>query len=128
MKKRTKIILSILVVLLCFVGFMGYGAMKNLPTMCAMEIRPVTATHLADGTYTGRFEFSRWESEVNVTVKDGKITSIERLSKPLIPDVSPALSTAIIEKQSLDVDTVTGATASSKAYLKSVEYALNPAQ
>ena len=128
MKKRTKVILSILAILLCLVGFMGYGAMKNIPAMCAVEITPATATGLADGTYIGHFEFSRWKSDVNVTVKDGKITSIERLSEPLIPDVSPTLSAAIMEKQSLEVDTVTGATASSKAYLKSVENALNPAQ
>lgn len=125
MKKVIKILLSIVAVIVCLGAFMFYMIIKDIPKMKATEINNVAISELADGSYTGTFEFSRWKSVVNVSVKDGKVVSIERLSDPLTPDVSSELFNSIIEKQSVDIDAVSGATATSKAYLKSVENALS---
>ena len=84
-------------------------------------------TRLKDGVYTGEYSFVK----VSVTVKGGKILSIEMIEhggggeeyadmvRPLIP--------AIIKKQSTDVDAVTGATVSSYNLKEAVNDALGKA-
>jgi uncharacterized protein with FMN-binding domain len=66
------------------------------------------------------------EATVDVTVKDTVITNITIVEHNCSPIGKPAeaITQRIIEKQSLGVDAVSGATASSKAILKAVEEAL----
>lgn len=119
--KKTKICLTIIVII---VGGGLFTATKGLKEGKNVEINNVDMSKLADGTYSGQYSKGRWNSEVEVTVKDNKIEDIKLLSEPLTPDVSKELSKEIIEKQKVKVDVVSGATVSSKAYLKSVENAL----
>lgn len=119
--KKTKICLTIIVII---VGGGLFAMTRGLTEGKNVEINNVDISKLADGTYSGQYSKGRWNSEVEVTVKDNKIEGIKLLSDPLIPDVSKELSKEIIEKQKVKVDVVSGATVSSKAYLKSVENAL----
>ena len=119
--KKTKICLAIIVIL---AGGGLFAITRGLTEGKNVEINNVDISKLADGTYSGQYSKGRWNSEVEVTVKDNKIEGIKLLSDPLIPDVSKELSKEIIEKQKVKVDVVSGATVSSKAYLKSVENAL----
>lgn len=122
--KRKKLIIEIVGGILIVTGLGLLGIMKDIPTLKALNINSVNISTLPDGIYTGKYEFSRWKSEVSVSIQRGKLINIERLSEPLTPDVSEELFNAIIEEQKLDVDVITGATATSKAYMKSVENAL----
>lgn len=85
-----------------------------------------------DGTYEGTAEGHNDPISVEVTIKDGEIDNIvitdhaetEGLSDPAFEEV-PA---EIMETNSTDVDTVSGATVTSKAIISAVENALEDAQ
>lgn len=120
--KKTKIFLCVLLVIIVSGLFIMTRGIKEGK---AVEINSVDISKLEDGTYVGKYSKDRWTSEVKVSVKNKKIENIKVLSEPLTPDVSSELSEKIIEKQNVNVDVISGATVSSKAYLKSVENALN---
>jgi len=86
---------------------------------------------LNDGTYTGSAYGYRGNITVSVTVKDNKVTAIE--IKSIQDDLgyySIAKNTIIpniMKKQSLNVDTVSGATYSSKGIINAVINALSKA-
>jgi uncharacterized protein with FMN-binding domain len=74
----------------------------------------------------------KWRAnECDVTVTNGKVTGIQ-----LVGSQDPggkntqhqALYDRVIQAQSLQVDTISSATLTSKAYLQAVENALIPAQ
>jgi uncharacterized protein with FMN-binding domain len=83
-----------------------------------------------DGTYTGSFSGGRWSNTVKVTVRDHKITDIKIVKDIEFKSakVPSELFQRVEQAQSLQVDTVTGATVTSKAYLKAIENALNKSQ
>jgi uncharacterized protein with FMN-binding domain len=98
-----------------------------------LPISNIDFSKLKDGTYTGEYEGGRnkWRTnKVQVTVTGGKVTDIKLLqtkeNKP--KEFTDDLYSQIEEKQSLQVDIVSGATITSKAYLKAVENALSKAQ
>lgn len=114
----------VLVIILGIGGLFSYAVMKDIPTMKAAEIKHIDISNLDDGTYNGEFSYSRWKTNVEVTVKDKVITDVQLLSKPLTPEKSIQVLDNVVKEQKNDVDVITGATASSKAYLKAVENAL----
>ncbi|GJM78519.1 hypothetical protein HMSSN139_10150 [Paenibacillus sp. HMSSN-139] len=88
---------------------------------------------MKDGTYVGEYEGGKYKwraNQVRVIVSSGKVTDIQLLmhKENRSPDFTGKLYGRVIESQSLQVDTISGATITSKAYLKSVENALNEAQ
>ena len=97
-----------------------------------LSIADVNFEGLQDGTYVGCYDGGKSKlraAQVRVTVDEGAVTAIEAVegggdSEMIIED----LFGRVIGAQSLRVDTVTGATLTSKAHLKAVEYALNKAQ
>ncbi|RRJ64765.1 FMN-binding protein [Paenibacillus oralis] len=100
---------------------------KNLP------IRAVDFHSLKDGTYVGEYEGGKYKlraNRVQVTVSSGKVTDIRLLmhKENKTPEFTGKLYGRVIASQSLQVDTISGATITSKAYLKSVENALGQAQ
>ncbi|WP_160685743.1 FMN-binding protein [Clostridium sp. C2-6-12] len=85
-----------------------------------------------DGTYTGRgIGFKGRTTKVSVTIADGKITKIETLSygddRPYFEKAESGVTQNIISKQSTSVDTVSGATYSSKGIISAVKDALSQA-
>lgn len=83
-----------------------------------------------DGVYTGSGVGFGGTTTVQVTVKDGKITDIEVLSHGdggRYMDDAKALIPRIIESQSTNVDTVTGASYSSVGIISAVRDALKDA-
>jgi len=86
-----------------------------------------------DGTYTGTGTgFRGGTTEISVTVKDGKIASIETLSMQDTPRyyeyVKDIIPNEIISAQSTSVDTVSGATYSCRGIIEAVENALSKAK
>jgi uncharacterized protein with FMN-binding domain len=139
-KGKFKMIIIIPVALITIVGLvMGGGLLftagerreaKNLP------IAVVDFKKLNDGTYIGEYEggMYKWRAnKVQVTVSSSKVTDIKTLGNKKAgcdekPELTSELFDRVIRAQSLQVDTVSGATLTSKAYLKSVENALANAQ
>ena len=77
----------------------------------------------ADGTYTGSAAGHRSEVTVQVEIKSGKISSVEAVSQDETPEKwqsAKALFTSIVNGQTPEVDTVSGATNSSNAIKKAV--------
>jgi len=81
-----------------------------------------------DGVYRGNYTLTGTPVKVtvDVTVQNQNITGIKIIkhSRSPIGKKAEKIIDTVIEKQSLDVDAVSGATGSSKAILKAVENAL----
>jgi uncharacterized protein with FMN-binding domain len=100
----------------------------------SLPLDAVDFSKLNDGTYHGAYEggMYKWRAnECDVTVASGKVTDIQ-----LVGSKDPggkntqheAIYDRVIQAQSLQVDTISGATLTSKAYLQAVENALIQAQ
>ena len=85
-----------------------------------------------DGTYTGSAEGYGGPLEVEVTIEDGEIKEVEVTEHDETEDVSdPALDELpgeIVDKNSADVEVVTGASATSEAIIDAVDDALEEAK
>ncbi|MBP8865572.1 MAG: FMN-binding protein [Acetobacterium sp.] len=126
MKKAMIVILSILGVLIV-VGAGGVFYITNgLEAGENLAINPVDLTAIEDGTYAGVYQAGRWSNEVAVSVADHQIANIAVVKTVTIddPEMTSTIINNVIKNQSTTVDTVSGATVTSKAYLKSIENAL----
>lgn len=125
--KRNKVLLFILVPIVIIIGvfaiFLFYGKEEALK----LVITDVDISKVPDGNYIGSYSRGRFSYRVEVVVKNNKIDSITILDKPSISleDTPKKIIDRILEKQSLNVDVVTGATATSKAILKAIENAIS---
>jgi len=135
MKKKHKIIMGILVVVIigAYFGITGFKSYietieSNLDQLIDLKISHVDISKVADGTYPGSYKVFPIIAEVKVTVKNHEITGIE-LVKHRTGQGAPAeiIPSKVVEAQTLEVDTVSGATYSSKVILKAIENALNNA-
>lgn len=102
-----------------------------LTTAFFWSMTSATDAGLRDGVYTGRAQGFSGEMVIAVTVAGGTITEVEVVSHndtPFIAD--PALETltgAVVEVQSAEVDTVSGATYTSEGFRAAVRQALGKA-
>ncbi|WP_322379236.1 FMN-binding protein [Clostridium perfringens] len=127
MKTFFKILMSlILLFLLIFVGGIFYLS-RGLNEVMSISLNGIDISKLDDGKYTGEYDHGRWTNKLDITVKNNKITEI--LIKDDVtfskPSVSDELFNKVIETQSTKIDAISGATVTSKAYLKSIENVLN---
>lgn len=85
-----------------------------------------------DGTYKATVDGHNGPLELEVTVEDGVISAVDVLSHEETDGISdPAFDevpAAIVESNSTDVETVSGATVSSEAIIEAVNTALEDAQ
>ena len=118
------IILIVLVIVLFIAGFTVYTQSK-LNKLVQMSISNVALESLDDGVYEGDYSVFPISVKLNVTVKGHKITEILIL-KHINGQGGKAevIADQVIEKQSLQVDIISGATYSSKVILKALENAL----
>lgn len=109
------------------IGGAGFYITRGLDSQKNMVINHVNVSQLQDGVYKGKYSGGRWSNEVNVMIKDRKITKIDTVKSVLIemPEVTKELFNNVIEKQDTTVDIVSGAIVTSKAYLKAIENALS---
>ena len=106
--------------------------MKKWLALALVLAMTIAGAALADGmtpgTYEGAGEGNNGEVKVQVTVTEDAITAIEVTEHMETPGISdPAierLPASIVENQSLAVDTISGATNTSRAILAGVEQAL----
>jgi uncharacterized protein with FMN-binding domain len=95
-----------------------------------------SSSALKDGSYTGAVESTRFgDVQVQLVVSGGKITDVkalqltdaERRSQMISATAAPILRSEVLQAQSGNVDTVSGATVTSDAYLSSLQAALDAA-
>jgi len=108
------------------------GVISNDSAISSNATSDSTSQKYKDGTYTGSGQgFHGGTTKVSVTIADGKIAKIETLSNGDIPQyferASGTITKEILSKQSTSVDTVSGATFSSKGIISAVKDALNQA-
>lgn len=129
------LIALIVVAVLGAAGGFGWSRLtKEHQEAKSLPLNRVNFSQLRDGTYHGEYEGGMYKWRPNacdVTVKDGKVTDIQ-----LILSNDPGgkntphqeLFDRVIKSQSLQVDTISSSTLTSKAYLQAVENALTQAQ
>jgi len=88
-------------------------------------------SELADGEFEGEGEGLMGPIRVRVTVRDGRVINIGVLAHSETPEYAdrafPAITAAVMEKQTLQVDIVSGATAASEGLLAALRAALEKA-
>ena len=117
------IVLAALIILI-FLMNMGMKDVKNL------TISDIDLSKIADGEYEGSLNKGRWTNTVRITVKDHKIEKIDVIKDMMAKsdDIRKKIENSVIEKQSLQIDAVSGATLHTKAYLKAIENALTKSE
>ena len=114
-------ILAVLAVPLSILMFYGMSEIRQL------VIREVDLQKVSDGMYIGSYHKGRWTFDVEVVVQNHRIKSVKNLNSRMnaLQDWTASAETAFVEKQSVNIDVVSGATLNSKALQKAVEIALN---
>ena len=131
-KKKPIIIFGVLVVLVIGIATAVYFFSSALKESEArpehFSVSDVDLSKIADGDYLGSYDAFPVVVEVNVSISGGAITAID-ITKHQQGKGAPAeiLADKVVEAQSLHVDTVAGATHSSKVILKAIEDALHKA-
>lgn len=126
---KSKLIIGLITVLI--VGVVGYGAnylasirrYKNYVNN--IQLQNVDLSKLNDGKYIGKCDAEVISAEVEITINDNKIEDIEILNhKNDRGEPAESIVNEVIKQQKITVDTVSGATNSSKVILKAIENAL----
>lgn len=127
MNKKIIIVIAGLVIVVC----VGFGVKylldvkKYKDKIDSIAISDVDLKKVSDGKYTGEYDVNFIKVKLIVSVENNKITNIELLEhKNERGAKAESILNEVQKKNSLKVDTVTGATNSSKVILKAIEVAL----
>ena len=126
----------LLISLLFIIGIVILGTMAlmqslegNRRTLTEMPIEEVDISQIPYGTYFGRYQMFPVSVQVELDIREHIITRIILVEhsngKGGKAEVIPS---AVVKRQSLQVDSVSGATYSSRVILKAIEDALINAQ
>lgn len=114
-------------VVLAGLAVFGLTASKELQRIRSMPITDVSLATVADGTYRRDFTYGkRTHVAVEAVVRDHRLTGLKMLETPGTKHalLAEGVLARVLERQSLAVDVVSGATTTSKAILKAIELAL----
>lgn len=129
--RHRRVIIIIMVILAMAVSFLLFSYLERInrykKAVQQLAYSEIMVSQIPDGTYVGEFDADIISAMVRVVVKDGRITDIVLLEhKQERGTAGEAVLESIIEEQRINVDTVSGATNSSKVIKKAVENALSP--
>jgi uncharacterized protein with FMN-binding domain len=126
MNKLIKIGLIVVVIIMVVLGGMLFFGTRGLESGKDLVINEINLQEIEDGIYNGVYKAGRWSNEVNVEIKDHRIANIEIVDDIMLsqPEVRESVFNSVIERQDLEIDIISEATVTSKAYLKSIEIAL----
>ncbi|MCX8128780.1 MAG: FMN-binding protein [Clostridia bacterium] len=126
---RKKILAVVLPLVLALLIYSGYNSVR-LNSYRNMAIQDTELTDISDGTYHGEAKVGSYIYKVDVDVKDKKITGIRSVDNRRSPYVTYAegVFKKIIRDQNANTDVITGATTTSKAFMKAVENAFKDAE
>ena len=129
MKKMKITIIMIIVLILMVGGIFGINYLNRVKKyqdkVANTKINDIDISKKENGDYFGEFDVDLVAAKVKVNIKDGKIDDIELINhKTDKGKKAEKIIDTVVEKNSLKVDTVSGATNSSKVILKAIEKAL----
>ena len=123
------------IIAVCCIGALGGGAylysyitdLNHYKTIVAgLQINELDLSQVKDGTFQGSCDAIFVAADVTVTVKDHKITDIQLIRhKTERGQKAEVIPGKVVYAQSLQVDTISGATNSSKVILKAIDNAVN---
>lgn len=139
-RKRRGCFIALMVLLVLFVilavgGGIGWSFLvKEHEEARSLPLNAVDFSRLNDGVYHGAYAGGMYQwraNECNVTITNGKVSAIQ-----LVSTTDPGaentdrqmLYDRVIKAQSLQVDTISGSTLTSKGWLQCVENALLEAE
>jgi len=102
---------------------------RNLEKYRGMPIKDISAAGLPDGAYLGESAIGNFIYRVKVEVSTGKIISISAMGSRynVYAEYAQGVFNKMVRDQTANTDAITGATTTSKAYMKAVEDALSKA-
>ena len=124
MKKKILVVLCVFILLIIAALIAitnGLSAGQNV------ALNGIDLSSISDGDYTGTYKQGRWTNTISVHVKNHVITGIDIVKDVLaagITNCSDEVFRRVMEKQNTQIDAVSGATVTTKAYLKAIEDAL----
>lgn len=126
MKRILKPILYVLAIIIIFISAGIVFITRGLESGSKVAVGNINLESINDGTYKGKYEGGRWSNEMIITVKDHKITDVKVVKDVLFKksEVTEAIIEKVIQEQKINVPVVSGATVTSKAYLKAIENSL----
>ncbi|SHK05123.1 FMN-binding domain-containing protein [Geosporobacter subterraneus DSM 17957] len=126
--KRVLTVVMVLVVGLSAAFFLGLQMKLRefSKEIRSIDIQSIDLSKVADGEYTGEYYVNESVgAAVNVSVENHRITGIEFIEhKYGKGKKAEGITNNVIRAQSLQVDTISGATGSSTIILKAIENAL----
>ncbi len=133
MKRKLMIVLVVIavVIIVAVIGISVFVSQtqKSLDSLADLPVSEVDMSTLSDGVYDGSYSAFPIVVEVRVTVEEHRIAAIDILKHQTGQgQPAEAITGTVMEKQSLKVDAVSGATYSSKVILKAIENALDKAK
>jgi uncharacterized protein with FMN-binding domain len=117
----------VLLLLIFFLRMMSWGIPKQDNTLYPMELSGVS-----DGVYEARYTIvppfgtfvANRTAVVSVTIENHRVAAIETSGSPAMSGIGKQLAPRIVDKHTVDLDGISGATWSKKAFLKAVEKAV----
>jgi len=129
MRTGRKVLLIVGIIIVALVGIMAIGAFSGMRYVRTMEVSRVDLSGIADGVYHGSFARGRFSHSVEVSVKDHRIVSAKSTGPSLPTDaIIGQILDRVVQEQSARVETVSGASLTTKAVTKAVENALGTAK
>ena len=111
--------------LLVLILLSGCALVKYKKKIAATEIQAVNLKTIEDGVYEGFYDVHLINAKVRVEIEEHKIINLELVEHKYDRIPGEPMIKKVLDKQSLEVDIITGATNSCKAVLKAIEIALN---
>jgi len=127
-KKITRFLAAaalIIIALLIVFNIIANRIEKNFEALSDMPLEDIDIKDIDDGIYKGSYKAFPVAAEVEVRIREGEITDV-KITKHRQGQGkdAEAVIDKVISEQTLDVDTISGATYSSIVILKAVENAL----
>ena len=128
MSKRRKISLIVVAIIVVLAAVIAGGITiveRNMKAIETVEIEDFDLSTVPDGTYSGSYNAFPVVVKVDVTVQDHDITVIDLVKHTNGQgEGAEVIPQMVVDAQSLSVDTVSGATFSSKVILLAIQNAL----
>lgn len=117
------IVIAVILVGHIITYFMDFATYQK--KIASIEIEAMDISQVADGLYEGEYDAGYIYAKVQIEVKAGKIVSLSLLEhRNERGKQAEALLDDVLEKQAIDVDTISGATNSSKVIKQAIANAL----
>lgn len=120
-KKKTMLAIVAVIVL-------GFAALVffNLPKPVTASDASFNLAQISDGTYPGSCDNGLVKVRVEVVVENHTIAAVRLLRHDNgLGSAAEAITDTVVQRQSVEVDAISGATMSSKTILKAIENALS---